>query len=74
MFIQIFVGSCLILLTVLVATLGFLVFKIILNRAHSMTDQRTAQAQRLAAVKRDVRHQRTAEHRHHGRVVNGSAA
>lgn len=35
MFIQIFVGSCLILLSVLVATLGFLVFEIILNRAHT---------------------------------------
>ncbi|SEK91429.1 hypothetical protein [Pacificibacter marinus] len=45
MFIQIFVGSCLILLSVLVATLGFLVFEIILNRAHNMADQRTAQAQ-----------------------------
>ncbi|MBU2866156.1 ion channel [Pacificibacter marinus] len=34
MFIQIFVGTCLILLSVAVATLGFLVFEIILNRAH----------------------------------------
>ena len=34
MFIQIFIGTCLILLSVAVATLGFLVFEIMLNRAH----------------------------------------
>lgn len=34
MFIQIFIGTFLILMSVAVATLGFLVFEIILNRAH----------------------------------------
>jgi hypothetical protein len=35
MFIQIFVGTCLILLSVAIATLGFLVFEIALTRAHA---------------------------------------